>query len=144
MKKLIVGALLMVGMTVVAQEGKPLQAIKQKEMSSEEREQNQLKKLTSELNLDAKQQKEMAEVLNERSAKRDAMIAERKANKERGTKPTAEERKERRSDMDAFRAEQDAKIRKILTNEQAAKWEKLKAEQKAKRQDKMENRQKSE
>jgi len=140
MKKLIVGALLMIGMTAVAQEGKPMKVNGQREVSAEQREQNQLKRLTSELNLDAAQQKEMAVVLNERSEKREAMKAERKESKEKGVKPTPEDRKERRAEMDAFHADQDAKIKKILRGDQVAQWEKMKAEQKEKRKDKMQQK----
>jgi protein CpxP len=140
MKKLIVGALLMIGMTSFAQEGKPMQVRGQKEMTSEEREQNQLKRLTSELNLDAQQQKEMAAILNERSEKREAMMAEHKANKEKGVKPTPEERKERRAEMDAFHADQDAKIKKVLKADQATKWEKMKEQEKQRRKDKMQQK----
>ena len=123
-------ALLMVGMTTLAQEGKPMKVASDRQMTSEQREENQLKKLTSELNLDAAQQNEMSVILGERADKRDAVKAERKANQEKGAKPTAEEREKRRAEMDAFRAEQDAKIKKVLKGDQLVKWEKMKEAQK--------------
>jgi len=124
-------ALLMVGMTTLAQEGKPMKVASER-MTSEQREENQLKKLTSELNLDAAQQKEMAVILGERAQKREAVNAERKAN-EKGAKPTAEAREKRRAEMDAFRAEQDVKIKKVLKGDQLMKWEKMKEAQKIRR-----------
>jgi hypothetical protein len=140
MKKLFISALLMIGMTAVAQEGKPMKVKEQREMSSEQREQNQLKRLTSELRLDQAQQKAMAEILNERSQKREAVIAERKANKEKGVKPTTEERTQRRAQMDAFRAEQDEKITKILRADQIPLWEKMKGQEKERRKEKMQQK----
>lgn len=140
MKKLIASVLLMVGMTTLAQEGKPLKVHAQKEKTSEEREQSQLKRLTSELKLDAGQQKEMANILNERSRKKDAMMAERKANREKGIKPSEEDKNKRRAEMDAFHAEQDAKVRKILKEDQLAQWEKMKEQEKERRKDRMQKR----
>lgn len=134
MKKLIFGAMLMIGMTTFAQEGKPL--TKRAPVTAEQREkreQDQLKKMTSDLNLDANQQKALAEVLNERSQKREAFQNEHLANKEKGVKMTPEQRKERRAQMEAFRDEQDAKIKKILRADQLTQWEKMKAEEKENR-----------
>ena len=141
MKKLVLGALLMVGMTAVAQEGKPL--VRQQPLTAEQREnreQFQLKKMTTELNLDDKQQKALAEILNERTEKGKALREEHKANKENGVKLTPEQRKERRAEMEAFRNAQDEKIKKILRNDQLAQWEKMKAAEKAKRQEKMQRK----
>lgn len=140
MKKLFFGALLMVGMTAIAQEGKPLKPLAQREASAEKREQQQLKRLTVELGLDATQQKELAEILEDRTEKREALKAEHQANKEKGVKTTPEQRKERRAEMDAFRDEQDAKIKKILRGDQVVKWEKIKGAEKERRNAKMQQK----
>jgi len=120
MKKLIIAAVLMIGMTSVAQE-KPSADKRQKteKVSSEKRTEKRLEKLTSELNLSASQQKEIGTILAEKSAKKEAKIEERK-------KLTDAERAERKAEMTAM----DAKIKAVLTPEQTKKWEELKAERK--------------
>lgn len=124
MKKLIVAALLMVGMTTFAQEGKPMRNADQRDqMTPEQRNQLQLKKLTYELGLDANQQAEMARIITERSAKREALTEAMKA---KGEKPTADERFNRQNEMLDYNIAEKAKIQKLLSKEQFAKWEQMK------------------
>ena len=80
MKKLFIVALLVVGMTSFAQErkAKPERA-KMEQLTPEQRDQLQLKKMTLDLDLNASQQKEMSKIIAEQSAKREARMAERKA-----------------------------------------------------------------
>lgn len=134
MKKLIIAAVLMVGMTSFAQE-KPAgeKGHKMERMSPAERNEKHLKKMTSELNLTEKQQKEVGVILAEQAAKREAKHEERK-------KMSDAQRAERKAEMQA----NDAKIKAVLTPEQTKKWEELKAkkkeEMKEKRQEMKEKR----
>jgi Spy/CpxP family protein refolding chaperone len=124
MKKVFVMMLLAVGLTAFAQEKK--QAANRAEMeklSPEQRNELRLKKLTMELNLNDNQQKEIGKIIAEQTTKREAMMTERKANKEKGVKPSADERFARESKkLDEEKAMQD-RIRKILTPDQYKKWE---------------------
>lgn len=134
MKKLIVAAMLMIGMTSFAQEAKPMKTVAEREqkMTSEERNQMQLKKLAAELNLDANQQQEMLRIIEERNAKREMVRKEMQARKEKGEKPTVEDRDQRRADMQEFNEGEKAKMKKLLNAEQYTKWEQHNQERKEK------------
>ncbi len=141
MKKLIVAAMLMIGMTSFAQEAKPLKSVAEREqMTSEERSQMQLKRIAAELNLDANQQQEMLRIIEERNAKREVARKEMQARKERGEKPTVEQRDQRRAEMQEFNEGEKAKMKKLLTAEQYAKWEQHNQERKDKMQQAKANR----
>jgi len=126
MKKLIIAAVLMIGMTSFAQE-KPAgeKGHKMERLTPEQRNEKHLKKLTSELSLNEKQQKEVGAILAEQSAKREAKHEERK-------KLTDAQRSERKAEMEA----NDAKIKAVLTPEQTKKWEEFKAKKKEEFKDK--------
>lgn len=128
MKKLIIAAVLMIGMTSFAQE-KPAgeKGHKMERLTPAQRNEKHLQKLTSELSLNEKQQKEVGTMLAEQSAKREAKHEERK-------KLTEAQRDERKAEMEA----NDAKIKAILTPEQTKKWEELKAKKKEEFKDKRE------
>lgn len=128
MKKLIIAAVLMIGMTSFAQE-KPAgeKAHKMERLTPAQRNEKHLQKLTSELSLNEKQQKEVGTILAEQSAKREAKQEERK-------KLTDAQRNERKAEMEA----NDAKIKAILTPDQTKKWEELKAKKKEEFKDKRE------
>lgn len=128
MKKLIIAAVLMIGMTSFAQE-KPAgeKGHKMERLTPAQRNEKHLQKLTSELSLNEKQQKEVGTMLAEQSAKREAKHEERK-------KLTEAQRDERKAEMEA----NDAKIKTILTPEQTKKWEELKAKKKEEFKDKRE------
>lgn len=115
-------ALLMVGMTTFAQEGKPMRQgdTKRERMTPEQREQQQLKKMSADLNLDAAQQKELEKILADGSKHREEQRQDMK-----------DERDKKRAENDKFREEQDAKITKLLRADQKEKWAKMKEEQKA-------------
>lgn len=128
MKKLIIATVLMIGMTSFAQE-KPAgeKGHKMERLTPAQRNEKHLQKLTSELSLNEKQQKEVGTMLAEQSAKREAKHEERK-------KLTEAQRDERKAEMEA----NDAKIKAILTPEQTKKWEELKAKKKEEFKDKRE------
>ncbi|MTH16445.1 hypothetical protein [Flavobacterium sp. LC2016-01] len=138
MKKLFIAALLFVGVASFAQDMDQKPAGDQRErMTPEQRNEKQLKKLTSELNLDANQQTQVKQLLADRSAKAEKMREARQANKDSGTKPTAAEREAFKKDMLAERDANDAKMKSILNADQYTKWKKIQEENKDKAREKM-------
>jgi hypothetical protein len=83
MKKLILLVLLTLGVFTFAQE-----KIEKARKSPEERSAMIFKKITTELNLDAKQQLQIKQVIAEQDVKREAMKAETDANKDFTKVPT--------------------------------------------------------
>lgn len=141
MKKLLMVAFLVVGLTAFAQENKmDRKRADMEKLTPEQRNQLAVKKMTLELGLNDSQQKEMSKIITEQSAKREAAMAERKANDEKGVKPTADERFARESKrLDEQMALQE-RVKKILSPEQFKKWEQLKADRKEKMQERREKR----
>ena len=80
MKKLILAAVLVVSTLTFAQE----RGRKGEKLTPEQQTELQVKKMTLELDLDAKQQKEVKAILLENAKKRDAKMAEMKAKREKG------------------------------------------------------------
>jgi hypothetical protein len=126
MKKMIVAALLIAGMASFAQDKKPMDKKAQAEqMTPEQRNELHLKKLTLDLGLNASQQKEMAKVISEQSAKMEKQHAEMKARKESDKKLTADERFAMESKRLDEQIAVKERVKKILTAEQFEKWEKM-------------------
>lgn len=140
MKKLFIAALLFVGITSFAQDGemdadqRPPREQRER-MTPEERNEKQLKKLTTDLTLNAKQQEQVKQLIAERSAKAEKLREARKAQK--GTKLTDEQRETLKKEMVAERDANDAKMKEILTADQYTKWKKIQEENKDKAKDKM-------
>ncbi|MET0760558.1 MAG: hypothetical protein ABWZ56_09070 [Flavobacterium sp.] len=127
MKRLIVAALLIVGITSFAQESKEKpQRTQMEQLNPEQRNQLRLKRLTLDLDLDASQQKEMSKIIAEQSAKREAAMAERKAIKDAGKKLTPDERFAKQNKMLDEKIAMKARMKKILNAEQFEKWDKMK------------------
>ncbi len=128
MRKLIVAALLVVGMTSFAQEGNKMErrqhGMETEKFTSEQRNELMLKKMTLELDLSAKQQNKMKSIIAEKSTKHYAMIKARKKNKE---KPTREERFAMKSKMLDEQIGMKGKMKSILSVEQFEKWNTMKA-----------------
>ncbi len=134
MKKMFALAVLMVGMTSFAQEkpvGKKMDKAKMERLTPEQRNEQHLKKLTKDLGLNDSQQKQMATLLSEQSAKRESKKAERE-------KLMQAKRAERNEEMKAF----DTKVKTILTPEQSKKWDEMKAEKREKVKEKVQERRK--
>jgi protein CpxP len=110
MKNLFIVALLLITAAGFSQEKKEMShRDKMEKKSPEERNEMKLKKMTADLNLDAKQQKQMADFMAERSKKREAMHAEKRtAHKEQ---------------MEKDKEVMNAKMKGILSPEQYKKWE---------------------
>jgi protein CpxP len=138
MKKLFIAALLFVGIASFAQEAdqKPAREPREK-LTPEQRNEKQLKKITSELNLDAKQQAEVKLLLAERSAKAEKLRDERKDRKESNTKPTAAEREAFKNELKAEKDANDAKMKAILNADQYKKWTAIQEEKREKAKEKM-------
>lgn len=128
MKKLFIAALLVVGMTSFAQErkGRPERS-EMEQLTPEQRNQLHLKKMTLELDLNASQQKEMSKIIAEQSAKKEARMAERKANKDSVKKLTSDELFAKKSKMLDEQIVMKERMKKILTPEQYKKWDEMKA-----------------
>ena len=133
MKKLIIVALLFVGVTSFAQDG----GQKREKLTPEQRNEKQLTKLTTELSLDANQQAQVKQLLADRSAKAEKFREARKDKKDSNTKPTAEERAAFKKQMEDEVAANDAKMKSILKADQYTKWKTLQEEKKDKAREKM-------
>jgi protein CpxP len=130
MKKMFVFAVLMIGMASFAQEKPVVKKMDRAKMERLTPEQH-LKKLTTDLGLNESQQKQMATLLSEQSAKREAKKAERE-------KLMQAKRTERNEEMKAF----DTKVKAILTPDQSKKWDEMKAEKREKAKEKFQERRK--
>jgi hypothetical protein len=128
MKKLIIAALLVVGMTSFAQERNKMEKrhgrAEMEKFTPEQRNELMLKKMTLELDLSAKQQVQMKSIIIEKSAKREAMMKARKENTE---KPTSDQRFAMKSKMLDEQIAMKAKMKNILSPEQYKKWDDMKA-----------------
>lgn len=126
MKNLFVIALLLFGFTNYAQ-GKKSDNKKNnmEQMSPAQRNELQLKQMTLNLDLNQAQQKEMSVVINEMSANRESHKAAMNAMKEKGQKPTADQKFEMKNKMLDEKIVMKSKIQKILTPKQFEKWEQI-------------------
>ena len=119
MKKLIIAAFLLVGISTYAQEKKenPKRANMEK-MTPQERQDRQLKRMTSELTLNAKQQEQIKELLVEQGAKREKLTG-----KKEGTKEEIKAQREAlKNKMQDDRKMMEYEIKDILTTEQFSTW----------------------
>ena len=96
--------------------------------------------MTLDLNLNESQQKEIAKILEEQSTKRQAEKATFKDNKDKGVKPTAEERFAMKNKKLDEAIAVKAKVQKVLTPEQFKKWEDMKKENRENMKERMEKR----
>jgi len=120
MKKVCIVALLVIGLSSFAQERKERHPKGEMEqMTPEQRNQLHLKKMTLDLDLNAKQQEQLTKILADQSAKREAIKAEHKAKLEE-TKAIRFEMKKKILDE---QIEMKNKMKSILSAEQFAKWE---------------------
>ena len=129
MKKVIMAALLVVSLSSVAQQRRErpnrdqMNRDQMEKLTPEQRQEKHLNKLTTDLNLNAKQQEEVKKLLAEQSAKAAEFKAKREAKKDEQLLASAKERKEMAQKMKAEKEANDAKMKSILTSEQYTKWE---------------------
>ncbi|MBP6758808.1 MAG: hypothetical protein KA133_06110 [Flavobacterium sp.] len=141
MKKLILMTFLMVGMTVLAQErNKRPQRDKMEQFTPEQRNQLMLKKLTLELDLNDSQQKDINGIIVDMNSKKEAHKAEMVAMKEKGVKPTSDERFAMKNKMLDEQIAMKKRLEKILNPKQFEKWNELKEKHMG---DRKENRQRN-
>lgn len=108
-------AILATGMAAFAQE-------KQGHLGDAERIERRMTKLTTELNLNEKQQVELKSLLEEQLDKRDAKMTEIKK-RDNNTPPTDAERAAMKKEREVAQKDFQTKLEKILTKEQLEKWE---------------------
>ena len=132
MKKVIVAALLVVGMTAFAQEKEGKKAGREK-LTSEQRVDFQVKRLTKDLDLNEKQIKDVRVLVSKEVEKREAKRAAMKDLNEK-------KREEMKAQREAEQAGVSEDMRKILTAEQYAKWGKSREEKKEQMKEKMTER----
>jgi co-chaperonin GroES (HSP10) len=127
MKKLILLTLLMVGMTVLAQEKNRKQhGNKMEQFTPEQQNQLMLKKLTLELDLSDSQQKDMGGIIVDMNAKREAHKTAMMAMKDKQVKPTNDERFAMKIKMLDEQIAMQKRMQKVLNPKQFEKWTALK------------------
>ncbi len=136
MKKLILAIALVATTLTFAQDRKA----RGEKLTPEQQTELQVKRMTLELDLDEKQQKEIKTILVEQSKKRETKLAEMKAKKEKGEKPTADERFAMKNEMLDNQIAMKARMKKILKPEQFTKWEEKQADRKERIEKKVEKR----
>ena len=127
MKKLIVVALLLVGTTIIAQErNRKHQGDKMEQFTPEQKSQLMVKKMTLELDLNENQQKEMSAIISDKIAKMEAHKETMKTNREKGVRPTNDERFAMQMKMLDEQIATKKRMEKILNAKQFEKWTSLK------------------
>ncbi|MEC4049542.1 DUF4890 domain-containing protein [Flavobacterium sp. SUN046] len=122
MKKLLVMALMCVGMTTFAQE-KMDKGDGRERMDPKQRVEMQAKKMQKDLGLNDEQTGKITTILKTQIEQREAKKAEMAKLRESGQKPTEEERKAMRTKMETERKGVDQQIKDVLTPEQYTKWQ---------------------
>ena len=124
MKKLIVVALLSLSISGFAQEKKNRMAARP-QMTAQQQNELQVKKLTLELDLSAQQQKEIAKIVEQKQKKREAMRTELQTKRAAEKKLTSDEKFVLKRNMLDEQIAHKNEMKKILTPEQFEKWEKM-------------------
>jgi len=109
-------------------------------LTPEQRTEKHLKKLTADLNLNAKQQEQIKQILTEQGIKREAFKAKRQEYKASNTKPTSEEKEAFKSKMLEEKSDMENKMKSVLTPEQFEKWKAIREKNKEKMQMRREKR----
>ncbi len=132
MKKLVIAIVLMSSFTTFAQDRK------MEKFTPEQRVELQVKKMTLDLDLNDKQQKDLKKLLTEQNKKREEAKAKREAAKKTDTKPSTDERFAMKTKMMDEQIAFKAEMKKILNEKQMTKWE----ENRENRMEKMQNKRK--
>ena len=119
MKKLVVAAFFVVGMTTFAQER---MGENNDKLTPEQRVNLQVKKLTKELNLSDKQAQDIKEIVIKEIEQREARKAEIQARKAEKKKMDSEEMNARKVKFEEEKTQAEERMKKILTPEQFSKW----------------------
>lgn len=145
MKKLILAALLAVSISTFAQCKKEMEKkchtekhspdernVGMEKLSSEQRTQLMVKKMTLELDLNAKQQEQVKQIIAEQMVKREAMRAEQMAKKEEDKKRTADQIFVIKNKILDEQIAMKNKMKTILSPEQLEKWKAIQETHQAK------------
>jgi protein CpxP len=138
MKTWILALVMMVGIAVNAQpgerrhEGRKHSREHVERFTPEQRAELQVKKMTLALDLTEKQQKDIKAFLTDRNNEREKIMAERKANREAGKKPTSDERFVMKSKMLDDKIATKAFFKKTLDAKQLARLDEMKSEKREK------------
>lgn len=127
MKKVVTTIMLLVGMTLMAQEHERHLGNAMKDLTPEQMATLHTKKMTLALDLSDAQRAQLKELFTENAKARMAKMEARKTQRESGEmkKPTPEERYTMQNEhLDRLIA-QKAEMKKILSKEQFEKWEKM-------------------
>lgn len=118
---------LMAGMAIIAQPRiNKHQGNGMEQFTPEQRTELQVKKLTLELDLNESQQKDIKAFIADKNTKMEAHKTAMKAMKEKGTKPTTDERFAMKSKMLDEQIAAKKRMQKILNEKQFEKWNALK------------------
>lgn len=123
----------MVGITIFAQErNRRQQGNEMEQFTPEQRSELQVKKLTLELDLNESQQRDIKAFIADKNAKMETRKTAMKAMKEKGTKPTSDERFAMKSKMLDEQIANKKRMEKILNPKQLEKWSDLKGDRQGK------------
>lgn len=136
MKKLFIIGLLSISLLSFAQ-GKKGSKRDRENPTSEQKVDQQVKRLTNELSLNEKQVKEIRIIIEKEVAKREDKKSEMVALRDQKKQERKEFSENRKTQLQAEQVKVSAEMKNILTPEQFTKWEKMKAERKDNRKEKM-------
>lgn len=125
MKKLVIMAMVSLSISGIAQEKRNENNRNQSEFTPKQKSELMVKKLTLELDLNAKQQKEMSDIITEQQLKREALRTDIKNKRAENKKLTSDEKFVLKNQVLDEKIALKNQLKKILTPEQLAKWEKI-------------------
>lgn len=127
MKKTVMMAVLLAGLTATAQKGERAHRDAMKDLTPEQVATLQTKKMTLALDLTEVQQQQIKAIQLENAEMRKAKMEERKAQKEEreAKKPTSEERYAMANARLDHQIAQKAEMKKILSEEQYTQWQRM-------------------
>ena len=128
MKTWILAMTMMMGLALNAQEKRE----RPEPLTTEQRTELQVKRMTLALDLNEQQQKEVSKLLLEKGKQKEALRKQHMANKKAGKKMTADERFAMKSHILDEKIEMKAAMQQILTPEQLEKLSKMKDQRKGK------------
>ena len=129
MKKVFLAVIMFVGITTFAQEKR----VEKEKMTSEQKVNFMVKKMTTDLTLNEKQVEQVRVLVANQVEKRDAKKGELKEN-------DVKSKAEMKTEIEANQTNMSVEMKKILTADQFSKWENIRKERKEKLKEKMAER----
>jgi hypothetical protein len=139
MKKALIAILFVISLTTFAQEKKQLRREREK-MTSEQKVDKQVKKLTADLALNEKQVKQVRLLMEKEVQKHKEKRVEMTALREKKMAARKAIIEEKKAQMQEERAKVSDEMKNILSADQFAKWAKIKEERHSEMQEKMTQR----